>query len=216
MSTRRPPLARFVTTPPRKLQALCETLSASSKDTNQLFSLPRVSDTNVNGGSSHECLAAATTERETARLFSCSLVNSGDWLSVVPLKDLGLSLSAAEFRVALCFRLAIPLLSEESICPKCSKSLDVFGDHALACSSGGDRVHRVYATLFITLPPKPSFLQSLRKPISENRVLVQVTFPFLLVSWLFRRSGGHHYNFPAACNPLCRVASIDCLPLRQA
>ena len=88
-----------------------------------------------------QLFSSATIEREKARLLSCSLPNSGDWLSAVPLKGLGLSLFAAEFRVALCFRLGIPPLSEESSCPKCSKSYDVFGDHALACSSS-DRIHR--------------------------------------------------------------------------
>ena len=81
--------------------------------------------------------------RNVKKPGGCSaLAKSGDWLWAVPSKDLGLSLSAAEFRVALCFRLNIPLLSEESSCPKFSKSLDVFSDHALGCSSSGDRIHR--------------------------------------------------------------------------
>ena len=45
---------------------------------------------------------------ETARLLSCSLPNSRDWLSAVPLKALELTLPAAEFRFTICYRLGVP------------------------------------------------------------------------------------------------------------
>ena len=39
-----------------------------------------------------ELTSSASTSRDRARLLSCSLPNSGDWLSAVPLKALGLTL----------------------------------------------------------------------------------------------------------------------------
>ena len=89
-----------------------------------------------------ELTSFASTPRDRARLLSCSLPNSGDWLSTVPLKALGLTLPAAEFRFAVCYRLGVPILNSESTCPKCSRTLDTFGDHALACAADGDRISR--------------------------------------------------------------------------
>ena len=83
-----------------------------------------------------ELTSSASTPRDRARLLSCSLPNSGDWRSAVPLKALG-------FRFAVCYRLGVPLLnSESSTCPKCSRTLDTFGDHALACAADEDRISR--------------------------------------------------------------------------
>ena len=81
----------------------------------------------------------APRQSQTALLFA---PNSGDWLSAVPLKALGLTLPAAEFRFAVSYRLGVPLLNSESTCPKCSRTLDTFGDHALACAADGDRISR--------------------------------------------------------------------------
>ena len=89
-----------------------------------------------------ELTSSASTPRDRARLLPCSLPNSGEWLSAVPLKALGLTFSAAEFRFAVCYRLRVPLLNSESTCPKCSRTLDTFGDHALACAADGDRISR--------------------------------------------------------------------------
>ena len=44
--------------------------------------------------------------QDRVRLLSCSLSNSGGWLSAVHLKALGLILPAAEFRFAVCYRLS--------------------------------------------------------------------------------------------------------------
>ena len=89
-----------------------------------------------------ELMSSASTPRDRARLLTCLLPNSGDWLSAVPLKALGLTLPAAEFRFAVWFRLGVPLLSSESTCPKFSRTLDTFGCHALACAADGDRISR--------------------------------------------------------------------------
>ncbi|PWA39433.1 hypothetical protein CTI12_AA572020 [Artemisia annua] len=41
-----------------------------------------------------------------------------------------------QFRSVLCYRLAIPMFSEGSICPSCNvHRMDQWGDHAVHCSS---------------------------------------------------------------------------------
>ena len=46
------------------------------------------------------------------------------------------------FRLAIARRLRVPLLNEAATCPLCGSCMDVFLDHALVCSCGGDRTLR--------------------------------------------------------------------------
>eukprot|EP00884_Botryococcus_braunii_P010246 jgi/Botrbrau1/19222/Bobra.0077s0122.1 len=42
------------------------------------------------------------------------------------------------FRCRLQYQLLIPIFQQSSQCPCCFKELDVWGDHAVHCTSGGD------------------------------------------------------------------------------
>jgi len=55
-----------------------------------------------------------------------------DWLSAVPNKQLGQSMTADQFRAALCFRSLVPFFRKAQEC-RCGKELDIFGYHALSC-----------------------------------------------------------------------------------
>ena len=46
------------------------------------------------------------------------------------------------YRIALARRMRVPLLDETATCSACSACLNVFMDHALVCSCGGDRTLR--------------------------------------------------------------------------
>ena len=46
------------------------------------------------------------------------------------------------YRIALARRMRVPLLDETATCSACGACLDVFMDHALVCSCGGDRTLR--------------------------------------------------------------------------
>jgi len=82
-------------------------------------------------------------------LLACTMGHAGDWLVTAPIPGLGLSMPSDNFRMALKFRLGLPLFDAGSTCPATSKSgdvcgedLDVFGDHALCCHYGTSRVFR--------------------------------------------------------------------------
>ena len=80
--------------------------------------------------------------REKARLASLSLPHSGDWLNCAPLKALGLHLRSAEFVLAVKYRLGLPIFDQEGPCPACLRQSDIYGDHALCCGTGGERISR--------------------------------------------------------------------------
>ena len=81
-------------------------------------------------------------DRERARLASLGLKHAGDWLNTAPLKALGLHLRAAEFILVAKYRLGLPVFDTAGPCPACLRHSDVFGDHALCCGSGGERISR--------------------------------------------------------------------------
>ena len=67
------------------------------------------------------------------------LAGAGVWLTAPPVDD-DREIDAALFQVAVKRRLRMPLFSEDRFCPCCGQVLDRFGDHALVCACGGDRV----------------------------------------------------------------------------
>ena len=81
-------------------------------------------------------------DRERARLASLGLRHAGDWLNTAPLKALGLHLRATEFILVVKYRLGLPVFDTAGPCPACLRHSDVFGDHALCCGSGGERISR--------------------------------------------------------------------------
>ncbi|XP_026399180.1 uncharacterized protein LOC113295035 [Papaver somniferum] len=55
------------------------------------------------------------------------------WLFRTSSSGLNQCLGPRQFRYVLCYRLGIPLFVENGLCSSCSKSMDIFGDHALHC-----------------------------------------------------------------------------------
>ena len=88
--------------------------------------------------------ASASQPREKARFGSVSLPHSGDWLNAVPSKVLNLHMRPLEFRVAIKYRLGLPIYSSEGICPagNCDRNNDIMGDHAIGCAYLGERTFR--------------------------------------------------------------------------
>ena len=48
----------------------------------------------------------------------------------------------AEFTLVVKYRLGLPVYDSAGPCPACLRHSDVFGDHALCCGSGGERISR--------------------------------------------------------------------------
>jgi hypothetical protein len=66
-----------------------------------------------------------------------------DWLTVIPMKSLGLSLTGDEWRISALQWLALPVNDQELSCTACrSGVLDLKGYHALKCSTRGERIRR--------------------------------------------------------------------------
>ena len=57
-------------------------------------------------------------------------------------REQGTQMDSELFRVALGRRIRLPLLENPATCPMCGTALDIYMDHALVCSCGGDRTIR--------------------------------------------------------------------------
>ena len=58
------------------------------------------------------------------------------------LPALDLHLAPEEFVTAAKFCLGLPLFPAHGPCPTCQRPSDTMGDHALCCSTGGERIAR--------------------------------------------------------------------------
>jgi ubiquitin carboxyl-terminal hydrolase 44/49 len=93
-------------------------------------------------------LALPLSPREQLRLRAVCRPGAGSWLSVLPVKALGLKMDKPEFSVALRWWLGAPVLPDNP-CPAlrtdgtaCGETLDPFGDHAVMCPCGPSRMAR--------------------------------------------------------------------------
>lgn len=77
-------------------------------------------------------------ERTQAFRSSLGLRGSKDWLKCQPSTGLRTYISDRDFRVWLKFYCRIPIIPENTTCPrrKCTAPLDRYGDHLLFCQSG--------------------------------------------------------------------------------
>ena len=66
---------------------------------------------------------------------------AGAWLSGLP-DSTESHIPAPLFRVSLRRRLRIPVRTQDTNCTLCGQFMDKWGDHALVCGCGGDRVTR--------------------------------------------------------------------------
>ena len=80
--------------------------------------------------------------REVARLASLGLPHAGAWLLATPIQALGLHLRPSEFVMAGRYRLGCPVYEKDGPCPACLQKSDCYGDHALCCGYGGERITR--------------------------------------------------------------------------
>ena len=89
-----------------------------------------------------DATARLDSVREQTRLASLGLPYAGAWLNVVPSPALGLHLWGPELITALKYRLGADIYQTAGPCPACGAHSDTLGDHALCCSSAGERVSR--------------------------------------------------------------------------
>ena len=87
---------------------------------------------------------ATSGTRDKARLKCVARDGAGDWLTALPSQALGLHLRSGEFLFAAKYRLGIAVFSQEGECPAplCRGVSDKYGDHAISCAIGGERISR--------------------------------------------------------------------------
>jgi hypothetical protein len=88
-----------------------------------------------------ESLLSQSSCEDAARLLSVSAPHATDYLHVLPIKVLGLSMPTGIFRSCLRMQLGLPIFEPGLICP-CCKSAPLTTSHALTCSNNGDRISR--------------------------------------------------------------------------
>ena len=67
---------------------------------------------------------------------------SGAWLNTLPCDSLGNHIPGVLFSIMLKRRLRSEIYSKSDHCMLCDQVMDVHGDHALVCSTNGDRIYR--------------------------------------------------------------------------
>ena len=117
--------------------------------------LPNASIYNSSGSPSQKSLSAkieakvchhlldtpAHDRHRVAHLSLNRLPGAGAWLFALP-DSLESHIPSPLFKVSLRRRLRLPIWSQDTNCTLCGQVMDKWGDHALVCSCGGDRVIR--------------------------------------------------------------------------
>ena len=91
-----------------------------------------------------EHLASTADAREAQRLRRCAQPHANGFLTAVPSDEEGKDtvMRPINFRTAVKYRLGIPVLSKEILCPLCMQPINIYGDHAVCCAKSGDRIGR--------------------------------------------------------------------------
>ena len=63
-------------------------------------------------------------------------------LNSIPSHVFGLSILPQNFRIALQYRLGLPVYNSPHPCPACGKDSDVYGDHTITCATENERIFR--------------------------------------------------------------------------
>jgi hypothetical protein len=93
-----------------------------------------------------DSLLAGSIRRDRARLRACRMPYAAAWLSVPPIRALGLCFHPREYRTCLRLWLGAKQFNHSAklkVCPACNKSiLDDWGIHAVMCAKYGDRISK--------------------------------------------------------------------------
>ena len=87
---------------------------------------------------------SAPNDREKQRLLRVARPHASSFVTAVPSEEDGMDclLKPRQYRIAVAYRLGMPVLSKEVPCSVCMQSLNIYGDHATCCARNGDLVTR--------------------------------------------------------------------------
>ena len=78
--------------------------------------------------------------REVVRLAALGLPKAGAFMGAVPNPATSMKLQTQEFVLSMCYRLGLPIYPEGVTCYKWDAYLDMYGDHAMHCGHGPERI----------------------------------------------------------------------------
>jgi hypothetical protein len=89
-------------------------------------------------------VSVAPDDREAQRLRRCAQPHASGFITAVPSEEDGRDtiLKPRNFRIAVAYRLGVPVLDVPIPCPVCKQTINIFGDHATCCTTNGDVVIR--------------------------------------------------------------------------
>ena len=92
----------------------------------------------------HSFLVDKADARGAQRLRRSAQPHACGFITAVPSDEDGKDtlLRPRIFRIAVAYRLGVPVLNEETPCPLCKQSINIFGDHATCCTKEGDIIIR--------------------------------------------------------------------------
>ena len=95
-----------------------------------------------------ELLANAPNSREELRLRAVAREDAGAWLSVLPVRQLGLKFDQDEYLALMKWWLGVSIYTQpektQFVCPEgaCKEKMDIMSDHAATCKFGPSRIAR--------------------------------------------------------------------------
>jgi hypothetical protein len=89
-------------------------------------------------------VSKAPNDREAQRLRGCAKPHASNFITTLPSEEDGRDtiLKPRNFRIAVAYRLGVPVIDNEIPCPRCMQTIDKYGDHATCCSRKGELVVR--------------------------------------------------------------------------
>jgi hypothetical protein len=86
----------------------------------------------------------APNDREKQRLLRVAQPHAGGFVTATPSEEDGkdVILRPRVFRIAIRYRLGVPVLPNEIPCPLCMQTINIYGDHATCCRMAGDLITR--------------------------------------------------------------------------
>ncbi len=117
---------------------------------------------------------SAPTEREKQRLLRVARPHAGTFVTAVPSEEDGKDcvLKPRLFRIAIAYRLGLPVVDREVPCPECMQPINIYGDHATCCARNGDLVirHNAVRNLVYSIAS-----DGLRQPVLEKKGILGPT-----------------------------------------
>jgi hypothetical protein len=117
---------------------------------------------------------SAPNDRERQRLLRVARPHAGSFITAVPSEEDGKDclMKPRLFRIAVAYRLGLPVLNSEIPCPLCMQQINIYGDHALCCAKNGDLVirHNALRNLIYSIAS-----HGLLKPVLEKQGILGPT-----------------------------------------